>query len=108
MAPSSPVPVPSPEAVQAAVAGSKTNTLALVSFVSALVAPLGHFTGVGGITLIVVSIVTGHMARGQIRKTGEGGDQLALAVLIISYIHLALYLIAVIFFFVLFLAAFGI
>src|SRR5260370_31899973 len=99
MAPSSPVPVPSPEAVQAAVAGSKTNTLALVSFISALVAPIGHFTGVGGITLIVVSIVTGHMARGQIRKAGEGGAPPALAGLIISYLHLALTLILTIFFF---------
>jgi hypothetical protein len=106
-APSSSVPVPPPGAVQAAMAGSKTNTLALVSFISALVAPIGHFTGVGGITLIVVSIVTGHMARGQIRKSGEGGAQLALAGLIISYIHLALSLIVTIFFFGLFIAVFG-
>jgi len=97
--------VPPPGAVQAAIAGSKTNTLALVSFISALVAPIGHFTGVGGITLIVVSIVTGHMARGQIRKSGEGGAQLALAGLIISYIHLALSLIVIVFFFGLFIAA---
>jgi hypothetical protein len=106
MAPSSSVPVAPPGAAQAASTGSKTNTLALVSFISALVAPLGHFTGVGGFTLIAVSIVTGHLARGQIRKSGESGAQLALAGLIISYIHLALSLIAGIFFFGLFIAFF--
>lgn len=85
---------------------TRTNTLALVSFITALVAPLGHFTGVGGITLIVISIVTGHMARGQIRRTGEGGASLALAGLIISYIHLALSVLVFVFFFGLIIAAF--
>lgn len=88
-------------------APSRTNTLAIVSFVTALVAPLGHFTGVGGITLIVISIVTGHMARGQIRRTGEGGDALALAGLIISYVHLALSALVFIFFFGVILALIG-
>ena len=67
----------------------QTNTLALVSFITALAAPFGHLVGVGGITLIIVSIVTGHMARAQIRRTGEAGGGFALAGLIISYVHLA-------------------
>ena len=86
------------------IAAGQTNTLAVVSLVSAIGAPLGHLIGVGGITLIIVSIVTGHMARSQIKKTGERGDGLALAGLIISYVHLALTVLVVIFFFGLILA----
>jgi hypothetical protein len=37
-----------------------------------------------------VAIVTGHLARGQIRQTGEAGAGLALAGLILGYVHLAL------------------
>ncbi len=50
-------------------------------------------------TLTIVSIVTGHMARRQIRQTGERGDGFALAGLIISYVHLALTALVLIFFF---------
>jgi len=77
----------------------QTNTLAVVSLVSALVAPFAHFTGIGGLTLTIVSIVTGHMARRQIKSTGERGDGFALAGLIISYVHLALTALVLIFFF---------
>jgi len=86
-------------------APGQTNTLAVVSLVSALVAPFAHFTGIGGLTLTIVSIVTGHMARAQIRRTGEKGDGLALAGLIISYVHLALTALFLIFFFGLIVAA---
>jgi len=81
------------------ITAGQTNTLAVVSLVSAIGAPFGHLIGVGGITLIIVSIVTGHMARSQIKKTGESGDGLAIAGLIISYVHLALTVLVVIFFF---------
>ncbi len=102
-APSTAVPmVPAGSVVTTA--PGQTNTLAVVSLVSAIAAPFGHFIGVGGITLIIVSIVTGHMARAQIRKTGERGAGLALAGLIISYVHVALTVIAIIFFFGLILA----
>jgi hypothetical protein len=86
-------------------ASGKTNTLAVVSLVSALVAPFAHFTGIGGLTLTIVSIVTGHMARRQIRQTGERGDGFALAGLIISYVHLALTALLFILFFGLIIAA---
>ncbi len=86
------------------IAAGQTNTLAVVSLVSAIGAPFGHLIGVGGITLIIVSIVTGHMARSQIKRTGESGDGLAIAGLIISYVHLALTVLVVIFFFGLILA----
>ena len=80
-------------------AGHRTNTLAVVSLVTALVAPFGHLTGVGGLALILTSIVTGHMARADIRRTGEDGATLALIGLIISYVHIAVAALITIFFF---------
>jgi hypothetical protein len=85
----------------------QTNTLAVVSLVTAIIAPFAHFTAVGGLTLTIVSIVTGHMARRQIRSTGERGDGFALAGLIISYVHVALTALFFIFFFGLIIAAFA-
>lgn len=101
-APATTVPMAAPGTM--VVAPGQTNTLAVVSLVTAILAPFGHFTGVGGLTLIIVSLVTGHMARAQIRKTGEKGDGLALAGLIISYVHLAVSAILFILFFGLIIA----
>jgi uncharacterized protein DUF4190 len=54
-------------------AQTRTNTMAILSLIFAFVFwPLG--------------IVFGHMARGQIRRTGEGGAGLATAGLVIGYI----------------------
>lgn len=100
--PSSPVPMGPPGGQ--VIAPGQTNTLAWVSLITAVAAPLGHFVGIGGLTLVIVSIITGHMARSQIRKTGEQGAGLALAGLIISYVHLAFIVIVVIFFFGLIMA----
>ena len=78
----------------------QTNTLAVVSLVTAIGSFLAHIIPfVGGFTLSVVAIITGHMARGQIKKTGEQGSGLALAGLIIGYAHLALIALIFIFFF---------
>lgn len=96
-APSSTVPV-APAGAGVATRG-QTNTLAVVSLVTAIIAPFGHFTGIGGFVLTITSIVTGHMARAQIRKTGEAGAGLALAGLVISYVHLALSVLVFIVFF---------
>jgi phosphotransferase system glucose/maltose/N-acetylglucosamine-specific IIC component len=55
----------------------RTNTMAILALVLAfVVAPAG--------------IVLGHIARSQIRRTGEDGDGLALAGLIIGYVFTAL------------------
>jgi hypothetical protein len=66
-----------------------TNSLAVVSFVvgiaSYVALPL-----VGGI----VAIVLGHLARGQIRRTGESGSGFALAGLILGYVNVVLTVIA--------------
>ncbi len=55
-----------------------TNTLAIVSLVTSI---LG---------LSIIGIVTGHVARGQIRRSGEGGAGIALAGLIIGYVVLVI------------------
>jgi len=66
------------------------NTLAVVSLVS----------GIASFVLVplvgaLVAVITGHMARGQIRQTGEQGAGFALAGLILGYVHLALVLLVV-------------
>lgn len=60
-----------------------TNVMAILSLVFAFVfAPLG--------------IVFGHIAKKQIRRTGEGGSGLATAGLVLSYIFTITWLISVI------------
>lgn len=62
---------------------ASTNTMAIVALVGAFVfAPLG--------------IVFGHIARGQINRTGEGGRGLATAGLIIGYIFTAIWILTVV------------
>jgi uncharacterized membrane protein YqjE len=77
---------------------ARRNTLAVVSLVSGIVSwllvPL-----VGGI----VAVVTGHIAKAQIRHTGEEGNTLATVGLVLGYLHLAfLLLLAGLFLFVVF------
>jgi peptidyl-prolyl cis-trans isomerase B (cyclophilin B) len=99
-APSTAVPVGGvPQSTSFTLAGRKTNTAAVVSLVTAIVAPFGHVIGVGGITLTIISLFTGHMALNQIKKTGEDGHTLAVIGLIISYIHLIVTALVVVFLF---------
>ncbi|HSR23711.1 MAG TPA: DUF4190 domain-containing protein [Candidatus Eisenbacteria bacterium] len=67
-----------------------TNTLAVVSLVTGIAS---YF--VVPVIGAIAAVVTGHMARGQIRRTGEGGSGLALAGLILGYVHLALAVIGI-------------
>lgn len=64
---------------------AKTNVLAIVALIS----------GVVGLTFVpflgsIVAVVTGHMARKELRRTGEQGDGLALAGLITGYVGIGL------------------
>ena len=89
--PSTPVPGPPPGSVTVGYGPPRTNTLALVSLVAGI-ASYVFLPFVGAL----VAVITGHMARGQIRQTGEGGSGLALAGLILGYVHLALFILLVV------------
>lgn len=64
--------------------GSATNSLAIVSLVSGIVSWFA-------IPLLgaIVAIITGHMARSQIKQSYESGDGLAIVGLILGYLNLA-------------------
>ncbi len=64
----------------------RINALAVVSLVAGVVSFVLGFIVVGA----VVAIVTGHLARRQIKKTAERGAPLALIGLILGYIHIVL------------------
>lgn len=67
-----------------------TNTLAIVSLVLAVL-------GLTFIPLIasVCAVVCGHVAKGQIKRTGEGGSGFATAGLIVGYVSVALFVLVV-------------
>ncbi len=88
-APSTAVPVTS-GALQTVNAG-QTNTLAVVSLATGILSFFGNVIPIaGGFTVAIVAIITGHMARHQIKQTGERGMGMATAGMIIGYIHLAI------------------
>ncbi|MBS41918.1 MAG: hypothetical protein CMH83_01830 [Nocardioides sp.] len=67
-----------------------TNGTAVGSLVTAIVAlPLNMFCFLG-IVASIVAVVLGHVARGQLRRTGEDGAGLAMAGLVIGYVGIAL------------------
>ena len=91
--PSAQVTVPSPAASTAMVTSpARTNGLAIAS----LACGLAQFFGFGPLATIP-AIVLGHMARSQIKRTGEQGAGLALAGLILGWgaVILGILLIAV-------------
>jgi hypothetical protein len=69
---------------QQATFSTHTNSLAIVSLVAGIVSWFA-VPVLGGI----VAVIAGHMARSQIRRTGERGDGMATAGLILGYLHLA-------------------
>lgn len=82
----------------------KTNTLALVSLIS----------GVVGWVMVpflasIVAVVTGHMARSQIRQSAgrEDGDGLAIAGLVLGYLGLGLALIGIVLVILVFVGVLG-
>ena len=72
-------------------AANRTNTLAIISLVTGIGSFFAHIVpGVGGFTVALVAIVTGYMARQQIRETGEQGMGMATAGMIIGIVHVVL------------------
>jgi len=55
----------------------KTNTLAIVSLVA------------GILQFNIVAVILGHVALGQIKRTGEGGRMLAIIGLVLGYLAIA-------------------
>ncbi len=81
-----------PEAIR-----GQTNTLAIVSLAAGIGSFFAHIIpGIGGFTVALIAVVTGYMARKQIRQTGEQGMGMATAGMIIGIVHLALLLLLVI------------
>ena len=92
---------------------AQTNSLAVVSLVSGALSFFAHVVPlVGGFTVAIIAIITGFMARGQIRRTGEQGMWMANVGIILGFVHLALGfilgMIIIFFVFVLGVALFGI
>lgn len=92
---------------------SQTNSLAVVSLITGIGSFFAHIIpGIGGATVAVIAIVTGYMARNQIRQTGEQGMWMATTGIVIGIIHLALiFLVVLVLLFVIFVlgvALFGI
>ena len=71
-----------------------TNTLAIVALILAFFVPLG-------------GIICGHIALGQIKRTGESGHGLAFAGTIIGYVLSGLTLLFLLFYVIFFVALFG-
>ncbi len=94
-------------------AGTQTNTLAIVSLAAGIGSFFAHIVpGVGGFTVALIAVITGYMARKQIRETGEQGMGMATAGMIIGIVHIALLVLVVIglifFIFVFGLVLFGV
>jgi len=92
---STPHDVPPPPPAQlgggAAQSYAPTNNLAVVSFVAGIASFFAHVIPViGGFTVAVIAIITGFVARGQIKRSGEQGMWMANAGIIIGFVHLAL------------------
>ena len=94
-----PLPVPpAPAGAGPVYTTRSTNSLAIVSLVAGIAGYVIPHPFIAGI----VAIITGHMARSQIRRSGEDGSGMALAGLILGYIHLALSIVLVLVLVVLF------
>ena len=77
-------------------AGTQTNTLAAVSLGAGILSFFAHIVpGLGGFTVSLIAIITGYMARKQIKETGEQGMGLATAGMVIGALHLLLIVIAI-------------
>ena len=78
------------------------NSLAVVSLVAGIAGYVIPHPFIAGL----VAIVTGHVARSQIRRSGEAGARLALVGLVLGYLHL-LFSVLLVGFVVLVLLGFG-
>jgi hypothetical protein len=68
--------------------------MAVISLITGALSVFGHVVipGIGGGTLAVVAIVTGFIARGEIKRTGEQGMWMATVGMALGILHLAVLL----------------
>lgn len=85
-------------------AAPRTSSMAIISLISGIAAWLGIF-GLGGL----LAVIFGHMAKGEIRKSGGmvTGDGMATAGLILGYANIALAVIGLCLFLLIFLGVLG-
>jgi len=73
------------------------NGLATVSLVTGILSFLGHVIPiVGGSTLAIVAIITGFIARNQIKQTGEDGMTAATVGIVLGIANLALVVVVIV------------
>jgi hypothetical protein len=65
-----------------------TNSLAIVSLVAGILSWV-----LCPIIAAIVAVITGHIARRQMRYSGESGGGLALAGLVLGYVHLVFWIV---------------
>ena len=87
-------------------AAGQTNNLAVVSLVAGIASFFAHIIPViGGFTVAIIAIVTGFMARGQIKRSGESGMWMANVGIALGFIHFAIaFLIVLLILFLIFVA----
>jgi uncharacterized protein DUF4190 len=70
----------------------RTNTMAVISLIAGALSIFGHIAipGIGGGTLALVAIVTGFIARSEIKRTGEQGLWMSTVGIVLGAIHIAL------------------
>jgi len=96
------VPPPPPGGSPARLGGysspsAQTNNLAVVSLVASVGSFVAHVIPViGGVTVALIAIVTGFMARGQIKQSGEQGMWMANLGIVIGFVHLALVFVGIV------------
>ena len=88
-----PPPPPPPAPQYGYYQAPRTNSTAIVSLVAGISAFV-FCPVIGGI----VAIITGHVAIGQIQRTVEQGRGLAIAGLVLGYVHMTLILLIVVVF----------
>lgn len=90
--PSPTPPTGSPPQIAGQPAAAHTNTLALVSLITGALSVFGHIVvpAIGGGILAVIAIVTGILARGEIKRTGEEGMWMSTVGIALGILHLAL------------------
>jgi hypothetical protein len=69
---------------------NQTNSMAVVSLVAGAISVFGHIVlpGIGGGTLALIAIVTGVIARGEIKRSGQQGMWMATIGILLGVLHL--------------------